>query len=151
MQELLTLFQSLTRHLETLTELARQKTLAVRKSDLNDLDRILKEEQAQALALRGLEQKRVTLLKKLSLEKTPLIDLPAKAPPALQQEMRDCVDTLRQTYRVYNSAADIARSTLECNLHEIERILAAAGAQERAEHLDDNIEPPSPMKADFRV
>ena len=98
MEELLSLFESLTGHLEKLTELAKQKTLVVRKSDLLELDRILREEQALALTLRGIEQKRTALLQKLDLTDVPLADLPVRAPEALQQKTRTTVDSLRRAY-----------------------------------------------------
>ena len=153
MEELLSLFETLTGHLDKLTELAKQKTLVVRKSDLMQLDRILREEQALALALRGIEQKRTALLQKLGLAEVPLTDLPARAPEALQQKTRSTVDALRRAYQIYASAADTARNTLECNLHEVERFLAAAGAQrpETPGYGNDTVEPPSQMKADFRA
>ena len=147
MEELLSLFETLTGHLDKLTELAKQKTLVVRKSDLMELDRILREEQALALALRGIEQKRTALLQKLGLAEVPLTDLPARAPEALQQKTRSTVDALRRAYQIYASAADTARNTLECNLHEVEKFLAAAGAAADA----GNVEPPAKMKSDFRA
>ena len=153
MEELLSLFETLTGHLDKLTELAKQKTLVVRKSDLMELDRILREEQAMALTIRGIEQKRTALLQKLGLTEIPLTDLPARAPEALQQKARSTVDALRRAYQIYASAADTARNTLECNLHEVERFLAAAGAQrpETPGYGNDTVEPPSQMKADFRA
>lgn len=153
MEALLSLFETLTGHLEKLTELAKQKTLVVRKSDLMELDRILREEQALALTIRGIEQKRSALLQKLGLAEVPLTDLPAQVPEAMQQKARNTVDALRRAYQIYASAADTARNTLECNLHEVERFLAAAGAQrpEAPGYGNDTVEPPSQMKADFRA
>lgn len=147
MEALLSLFETLADHLRQLTELAKRKTTVVRKNDLLELDKILKEEQAQSLALRGLEQKRVTLLQQLGFENVPLTDLPAKAPADLQQKTRDTVDALRREFSIYRSAAEIARNTLECNLHEVEKFLAAAGAAEKTGEVD----PPPQMKSDFRA
>lgn len=147
MEALLTLFESITGHLRQLTELAKRKTTVVRKNDLLELDKILKEEQAQSLALRGLEQKRTTLLKQLGFENVPLTELPARAPAGLQQKTRDAVDTLRREFSIYRSAAEVARNTLECNLHEVEKFLAAAGAAEKVGEID----PPPQMKSDFRA
>lgn len=153
MEQLLSLFETLTGHLGKLTELAKQKTTAVRKNDLMDLDRILKEEQAMALTFRGLDQKRIALLKSLGLTEVPLADLPSHAPAALQQQTRNTVDALRRAYQIYASAADTARNTLECNLHEIERFLAASGAEQgdAPGYGPNDVEPPSQMKADFRA
>ena len=153
MEELLSLFEALTGHLGKLTELAKQKTIAVRKNDLMELDRILREEQALALALRGSDQKRSALLQKLGLADVPLTELASKAPESLQQKTRNTVDALRRAYQIYSSAADIARNTLECNLHEVERFLAAAGAEnpDAPGYGNNDVEPPSQMKADFRA
>ena len=151
MEELLSLFETLTGHLDKLTELAKQKTLVVRKSDLIALDRILREEQALALALRGAEQKRTALLQKLGLTEVPLTELPTKAPESLQQKARNIVDHLRRSFQIYTSAADTARNTLECHLHEVERFLAAADGSGTSGYRTSEVEPPSQMKADFRA
>ena len=147
MESLLALFDSLTQHLRQLTELAKRKTTVVRKNDLVELDKILKEEQAQSLALRGLEQKRITLLQHLGLENVPLTELSAKAPSHLQQKTRDTVDTLRREFSIYRSAAEIARNTLECTLLEVEKFLAAAGAADKIGEVD----PTPQMNSDFRA
>ena len=148
MEALLSLFENLTAHLRQLTELAKRKTTIVRKNDLLELDKILKEEQAQALALRGLEQKRTTLLQQMGLQAVPLADIPTKAPAELQQKARETVEALRREFTIYRSAAEVARNTLECNLHEVEKFLAAVGAA--TEH-NGTIDPPPQMKSDFRA
>lgn len=153
MEALLTLFESIVSHLRQLTELAKRKTTAVRKSDLLELDKILKEEQAQSLALRGLEQKRISLITQFELENIPLTDLPSRFPPQLQQKARDGVETLRREFSIYRSAAEIARNTLECNLHEVEKFLAAAGAanDNGTDYRNGEVDAPPQMKADFRA
>lgn len=154
MKALLNLFASLTETLFSLTELAKRKTTAVRKNDLQALDQILKEEQAQALTLRGLDQKRIALLIELGLQDVPLSALPGKAPAELQQTARSTVEALKHAFEIYKNAAAIARNTLECNLHEIERFLAAAGADPVTTsqgYHPDNVDAPAPMKADFRA
>ena len=148
MEALLSLFENLSEQLRQLTELAKRKTTVVRKNDLLELDKILKEEQAMSLTLRGLEQKRITLLRQMGLENVPLANLPAKAPAELQQKARETVETLRREFSIYRSAAEIARNTLECNLHEVEKFLAAAGA---STENSGEINPPPQMKADFRA
>ena len=63
----LDLLSQLSGHLERLTQLSQQKAEAVRRDDLLALDEALKQEQVLTLALRGLEQKRLTLLDQLGL------------------------------------------------------------------------------------
>ena len=153
MEALLTLFESIANHLRQLTELAKRKTTAVRKSDLLELDRIMKEEQAQSLALRGLEQKRISLLSQFELGNVPLTELPSRFPSQLQQKARESTEMLRREFSIYRSAAEIARNTLECNLHEVEKFLAAAGAANDigTDYRNGEVDAPPQMKADFRA
>ncbi len=153
MNSLLTLFDSISKDLGELTELAKRKTTAVRRNDLTELNQILKEEQALALSLRGLEQKRAALLAQLGLQDLPLQDVPGKAGDALLQRAKTSVENLRKSYEIYRSAAETARNTLECNLHEIEKFLAASGADVSVNtgYRPVEVDPPAPMKADFRA
>lgn len=155
MEALLTLLESLIVHLRQLTELAKRKTTAVRKNDLVELDKIIKEEQAQSLALRGIEQKRLSLQQQFSLSSVSLTDIPSRFPAHLQPQARETAETLRREYEIYRSAAEVARNTLECNLHEVEKFLAAAGAAADIgtgyRNNDGEIDAPPKMKADFRA
>ncbi len=116
--------------LEQLTELARKKTVAARNDDLVAVDDCLRQEQALSMTLRGMDQKRETMLDGLGLSGVPLRDLPARCPEPLRAEAKRVSEELRSKFNIYTSAADVARTTLECNLHEIEKYLAAAGGGE---------------------
>ena len=139
--------------LEQLSQLANQKTEAVRKDDLMTLNEIIKQEQAVALALRGLEQKRVKLATELGLDKVRLAQLATDFPDELQLEARSAADTLHRQYKVYQTAAHVARNTLECNLHEIEKIIEELGGDPHAEpgYQLTEVQPPQSMKTDFRA
>jgi len=139
--------------LEQLSELARKKTDAVRKDDLMTLNEIIKQEQAVALALRGLEQKRMKLSAELGLDKVRLSQLAAEFPAELQLEARTAADTLHRQYKVYQTSAHVARNTLECNLHEIEKIIEDLGGDPHAEsgYQLTEVQPPQSMKTDFRA
>lgn len=151
----LDLLDSLGRELEKLTDLAQQKTAAVRKDDLNGLDQILKQEQVISLSLRGVEQRRAKQLGQLGLESVKLSDLPAHYPAELRLKAKEAVETLQRRYRVYQAAAEVARNTLECNLHEIEKFLAAAengGASGGGPgYAPGSVELPPSFKTDFRA
>lgn len=113
--------------LEQLTELARKKSAAARQDDLVAIDDCLRQEQALSMTLRGMDQKRETMLDDLGLSDVPLRDLPARCPEPLRAEAKRVSDELRAKFNIYTSAADVARTTLECNLHEIEKYIAAMG------------------------
>ena len=153
-QAYLQLLENLSGVLEHLSDLARQKADVVRKDNLTALNDVLKQEQAATLNLRGLEQKRVKLLAELGMEKTPLSELADRFPAELRTQAKQTVDTLRRNYEIYHSAAEVARNTLECNLHEVEKVIESLGVVP-AEGIGYNgepvVEPPKRMKTDFRA
>lgn len=140
--------------LEQLAGLAQQKADAVRQDDLLALDDVLKQEQALGLNLRGLELRRAKLVAQLGLEGTTLSALPAKCPPELAAETDQTVSDVQNSYRVYRSSANMVRTTLELNLHQIEKLIAAAGGDPKdmdAGYTPADVEPPRRMKTDFRA
>lgn len=150
----LELLRELNATLDRLSCLAQEKSSAVHQNDLMALDEVLKQEQAMTLNLRGLEQKRLKLLAQLGLEDVPLTELPGKYPPHLTDEARRTVEELRHGYAIYRSHADAARNTLELNLHQIEKVIAASGADPKlvaAGYEAPGVEPPKNMKTDFRA
>lgn len=127
--EYLTLLETLGGKLEELTDLERTKALAVGRSDLEGLEECMKREQVMSLSLRGLDQKREKLLAALGLTGVPLRDLAERAPEGVRMEARAAAEKLRQKYEVFQSASDVARNTLECNLHAIEKLQKALEVQ----------------------
>ncbi len=150
----LELLSDLSRQFAQLSDLAQEKTQAVRKDDLMALDEVLKQEQALALALRGQEQRRLAMVQALNLEGVPLAQLAQNCPPNLQLQARDAAEGLARQYQIYCSAAEVARNTLECNLHEIEKTLAQLGGDQTAgpgySQTAETVPPPK-MKTDFRA
>lgn len=140
--------------LDRLALFAQQKADAVRQDDLIALDEVLKQEQAMALNLRGLEQRRLKLVPQLDLDGVRLEDLPQHVPSHLEDETLRTVKALRQSYIAYRSNADMARNILELNLHQIEKVIAASGVDPQtaaAGYEAPNVEPPKNMKTDFRA
>lgn len=150
----LRLLRELGDSLDQLSTLAQQKQGYVRANDLMGLDEVLKQEQAMTLNLRGLEQRRLKLTSQLGLEGVGLDELAEKYPDELQLEAKQTADALRGSYSVYRSCADAARNTLEVNLHEIEKVIAASGTDAPASgagYQSPGVEPPKNMKTDFRA
>lgn len=113
--------------LDQLTELAQEKTAAVRRDDLLAVDNCMKQEQALSLSLRTMDRKRETLLSAMGMQDISLSNLAQHCPEEIRQEAREAAEKLRSRYVLYRSAADVARTTLECNLHQIEKMLADEG------------------------
>lgn len=150
----LELLRDLSASLDRLGQLAQEKRSVVQQNDLIGLDEVLKQEQAMTLNLRGLEQRRLKLLAQMGLANVSLSELPIKYPAELEQEARQTVAGLQQSYSAYRSYADAARSTLELNIHQIEKVIAASGVDPKlaaAGYESPGVEPPKNMKTDFRA
>ena len=153
MLEYLSVLDGIRRSLEQLTDLDQRKTEAVRKDDLDSLNEILKKEQAMSLTMRGQEQKRLKLSETLRLQDVPLRQLPKKYPDDLYLRAKDTVENLTRQYELYQCASEVARNTLECNLHEIEKVLSQVGGNlpMGPGYSSPDVAPPAPMKTDFRA
>ena len=152
-QAYLSLLNELSGRLDQLSELARQKTQSVTKDDLTALDEALKQEQAMTLNLRGLEQKRLKAVSQLGLEGSSLSELASRYPDSMQIQARQTAEKLLRSYQEYRCAAEVARNTLELNLHEIEKVIAASGVDTAGVpgYAAPVPEPPKRMKTDFRA
>ena len=140
--------------LDRLAPLALQKAEAARAGELTAMDEVLKQEQALSLNLRGLELKRQKLSSQLGLDGVPLSALPEHCPAELAAEARKTASKLRKSYEIYRSYADMARSTLELNLHQIDKFLERAGVDPKLAaqgYEAPPTEPPQKMKTDFRA
>ncbi len=156
-EEYLKLLRDVGSQLEQLAALSQKKADTVRQDDLLALDEVLKQEQALGLNLRGLELRRLKLVSQLGLDGVKLDDLPAKAPPELEDRARQVVRDVKGSYKVYRSCADMARNILELNLHKIEKFVTAAGGDPKdldagfAGYTPQEPELPRNMKTDFRA
>lgn len=150
----LDVLDGLSRDMDKLADLCREQCAAVRGDDLVGLDDVMKREQVVGLSLRGREQKRQKLSLQLGLDGTRLSALSRIVPASLLPRTQETVEHLRRSYDAYQNAAEVARHTLEINLHEIEKIIAAHGidpAQSTGSVPDVPAQPPSNMKTDFRA
>ena len=148
----LELLQSILSNLSQLTKLVHRKIEVAQMDDLEALDEILSGEQALALAFRGLEQKRLNLLRELDLSEVPLAQLSAHFPPEMEEAVRQTAAELMEQYRTYHDGAQTARGILEHNLREVDRVLAVLNADPAGNPGHVTQTPSSPSaKADFRV
>lgn len=113
--------------LDTLTNVERAKTAAVKRDDLMAVNECMRQEQAISLTLRSMDHQRSRMLTELGMADVPLSGLAARCPLEYRVEARAAADRLRAKYDIYRSAADVARTTLELNLHEIEKIIEKQG------------------------
>ena len=142
-QDYLKLMGSLTHTLEELTRVEEEKNQAASRGDLARVEACMKQEQAMSLTLRGYDQRRDAMLAALGLEGITLSQLEASAPEELQLQTKEVVETLRQQYKLFQAASQVARDTLEVNLRAIEQLQArqigdsAQAEEERKVHQTD--------------
>lgn len=150
--EYLTLLDSIREKLEKLVSLAQEKSAAVQKDDLIELDRVMRQEQAMSLAFRGLEQKKDALTRTLGLTGVSLSELPGRVPEELRLQARQTVEALQTQFQVYRTASESTRHVLESNLHEIGKFLATQEQPPTGPgYAPPAVEPPKSMKSDFRA
>ena len=143
-QDYLGLMSSLTRTLEELTQVEREKNDAASQGDLAGVEACMKREQVMSLSLRGLDQKREKLLDQLGMRGIPLRGIMDHCPDGAEEETARAADALRRQYAVFQSASEASRSTLEIHLHVIEELQKQANGGELSQDAP-------PMKADFRA
>lgn len=119
-QDYLKLMRGLTRTLEELAQVERDKNAAASAGDLRGVEECMKREQVMSLTLRGYDQKRDTLLAALGLQGVTLSQLEDHSPDEYQLETKKVVEELRRQYTLFQAASQVARHTLEINLHAIE-------------------------------
>lgn len=110
--------------LDKLTAIAKEKTVAVKREDVVAVNECMKREQALSLSLRSMDIRREKMLQELGIGNIPLSQLVSHCPPALENEARQATERLQKRYDLFRSASTVARTTLEINLHQIEKILA---------------------------
>jgi len=125
-QEYFDFLEKLGGELEKLTAICKEKTDAVRHDDLMAVNDCMKKEQVISLTLRTMDRRREKMLAELGAGDIPLSGLPEVCPEELRLQARKTSEKLLNRYALYRSAADVSRTTLECNLHQIEKILAEA-------------------------
>lgn len=129
-RDYLKLMDSLSRTLEQLTQVERDKNAAASQGDLAGVEACMKREQVLSLSLRGYDQKRDKMLAELGLKDVTLSQLEDRSPPEFQLETRRTVEELRRQYALFQAAGQVARNTLEVNLREIERFQAIRAGDE---------------------
>lgn len=155
-QGYLQLMADLGEGLDQLGALAEKKIAAVGKDDLLALDEIMKQEQALALAFRGMEQSQAKLAAQLGWQGVSLSKTADHFPPELRGEAVQAVKTLREKYVVYRKLSQSARQALESGIHEVDAMIAQLGgvpaSQEGPGYRPaETAAPPQSMKTDFRA
>lgn len=145
-QDYLNLMRSLSRTLEELSQVEREKNAAASRGDLGGVEACMKQEQVLSLKLRGYDQRRDKILAELGMSGLTLNQMESRSPEQLRLETKAVAEELRRQYGIFQAASGAARNTLEVNLRAIERMQAVqAGDAAEAEQTRKN------HQTDFRA
>lgn len=142
-QDYLKLLAGLSKTLNQLAQVERDKTAAASQGDLFRVEECMKREQVLSLSLRGYDQKREAMLTALGMEGVPLSRLEEHSPADIRLQARAAAEELRRQYEQFRVASEVARNTLEVNLRAIENLQAAQvgdavqAEEERKSHQTD--------------
>ena len=158
-QGYLQLMADLGEGLDRLGALAEKKIAAVRQNDLMALDEIMKQEQALALAFRGMEQSQDKLADQLGWQGVSLSKTADQFPPELRGEAVQAVQALQEKYAAYRKLSAASREALENGIHEVDAIIAQLGGPPAPPPpggpgygpAAETAAPPQSMKTDFRA
>ena len=90
------------------------------------------------------------LQQQMGLEKIMLSALPEQIDSMeLREKVKDAAERLSAQYRIMQSAAEVARSALECSLHQVENMIAGLGLD--PEHVKDHTITTGGPHTDFRA
>lgn len=152
-QHYLVFLRDLGTTLDELTAVEQKKGKFVREDDLNGLNECMKREQALSLTMRSYDKKRDAMLVQLGLQGVPLRNLLSYAPAEYREETKKTVEQLCRQYALYHGAYEVTRDTLECNLHQVERILQAENPDAAAQtgYQEESPQLPTRLRTDFKA
>ncbi len=139
-QELLDLIEKHIKVFQSLIETQQIKLDAARKENVRKLEECMRKEQADSLALRGFDQKRIQLAKKLSLDSIPLSELSNHVPDEYKQPFRSVHQRMAQTYKNYQKASDAAKELIEVKHYQVSSIIEQL-QQNSVESSSDSYQP----------
>lgn len=157
-REYLELLDAMGEGLDRLSALSEKKITAVRQDDLMALDEIMKQEQALALAFRGMEQSQEKLMGRLGWQGVSLSKTAEQFPPELRGEAVRAVQALQGRYQAYRAVSGSARDALENGIREVDAMIAGLGGAPAPQAVSgpgygqrEDAAPPQSMKTDFRA
>ncbi len=136
---------------DQLTAIEQEKIQAVKDGNLAWLNDCIRKEQANSLAMRGMEQQRTEWLKGLGLEDGSLRNLPQHCPAQYREQTTQVVQEVLRQYKMLESSREASRTLLECQLHRVEGKMADRGMVPEADQTDYQKQPVRRTWTDFRA
>lgn len=138
---------------DRMTPLEQEKLDVVKRNQVSALEEIIKREQAEVMALRGLDQKRECLQKELGFEGMSFQEILERLPKEQQPEFQELFDILGSRVKEFQSVTESSKVMMEVNLHAINKMAAQiyGNADTRTYEGDGSLQAEAPHFTDRRI
>lgn len=104
--------------------LEQEKLEVVKQNQVSKLEELIKKEQAEVMALRGLDQKREAMQKELGFEGMTFQEILGKLPEQESAGMKELFDALGERVGSFQRITESSKTLMEVNLHAINKAVA---------------------------
>ncbi len=134
--------------------LEQEKLNVVKQNQVSALEDIIKREQAEIMALRGLDQKRERLQKDLGFAELTFQEILERVSGEEHGELQQLFDELSGRVKEFRSVTESSKTMMEVNLHAINKMVAQktyGSANVRTYEGDGSVRPDAPHFTDRRI
>ena len=139
---------------DRMTPLEQSKLEVVSRNQVALLEDIIKKEQAEIMALRGLDQKRERLQKELGFPDMTFSEILERVSGDEKTELQKLFEELGSRVRQFRSITESSKTMMEVNLHAINKMVAQktyGSANVRTYEGDGSMRPDTPHFTDRRI
>ena len=147
LQPFFLLISSLTEVFQEMIVLESNKLDAIAVNDIEKLEQYMKEEQAYAMKMRGLDGKREALQKSMGFENLTLREVIARLDPAEAERLAEMDGLLRTMIEELKNAVSCTKKYIELHLCSLQMLLDQANESKSSETYDNKGEKQPPDAA----
>lgn len=131
--------------------LEQSKLDVVSQNQITLLEDIIKKEQAEIMALRGLDQKRERLQAELGWKDLTFQEILKHLPEEQQMEMKQLFDDLAGRVKSFQTITESSKTMMEVNLHAINQVIAQQSGGTQTYKEDGSVETGASHFTDRRI
>ena len=131
--------------------LEQSKLDAVSQNQITQLEEIIKKEQAEIMALRGLDQKREKLQAELGFKDLTFQEILKQLPEEQQMETKRLFDELASRVKSFQTITESSKTMMEVNLHAINQMIARQTGGTQTYGEDGSVQTGTPHFTDRRI
>lgn len=125
---------------DRMTPLEQSKLEVVSRNQVALLEDIIKKEQAEIMALRGLDQRRERMQEELGWKDLTFQEILRRLPEEERPDMKQLFDELAARVTQFQSVTESSKTIMEVNLHAINQMAARQGGGTKTYKEDGSVE-----------